>query len=96
MSFGLEIYDASGGKSLSTADRIGRILGSVTVTAESGSGAITDEALASGAPFYILRTPAAFTGAQMPPTVSFNGTTMSWVSDLVSGSPPVTIFYGVY
>lgn len=95
MSFGLEVYDESGNPTLTLTDRVGRILGSVVSGTSAGS--ITVPALATGTPFYILRS--EWLGVTLcPPTVTISGTQISWTFADPTFTERVSaeIFYGVY
>lgn len=97
MSYGLQVFDATGAILVDTNDRLGKILGSVSVGSSPGSISVPDFSL--GTPFYFLRANSPQQGS-FPPTITISGATISWSTPSGYNSywdrTPGTIFYGIY
>ena len=89
MPQGIQIWDAAGNLIMEYTDRVGRVIGSVDITAANQSGSVSNAQFAAGGGWYFL-----FGSAENHPTVSIAGTTLTWtqfdVSDWLG-----TMFYGV-
>jgi hypothetical protein len=91
MTAGIELYrDGDANPYFSTAIPGGFILGGVDLAAGTNSGNVTDANLANGRPFYYLQG----AGAQLQPTVSFSGTTMTYTAN-PDGDWTGRLFYGI-
>lgn len=90
MPTGLQIFDASGNAIVDTTSRLGRIIGSVSVSGANPSGTATNSKLTEGTPFYFLAG-----GNQGQPTVAFSGSNMNWTQQ-ASYSWVGEIYYGVF
>lgn len=88
MSYGLEVYDASGNVILTVTDRITRLLGTATFNA---SGSVTDARFADGTPWWFVQ-PTTSSGNESP-DITFSGTTLSWSNP---GGGSFSIIYGIY
>lgn len=102
MGMGLQIFDASGNLTLDTINRLGRVLGYVSVAA---NGSLANANFAYGTPFAAampsIRPQDNFLNLLFGTSlyVQFSGTTMTWTLGSmgpVSQTNPVVIFYGVY
>lgn len=89
MSNGVLVLDAGGVEQLNTSVRVGKLLGSTTV---SSSGSLTDAGFSTGTPWYIaVPTTAGGAPSWFGFTVSFSGNTMTWMT-----TSSCTIYYGVF
>lgn len=96
MATGIKTWDASGNLIVDVTDRLTRILGYVTMPANS-SGSVVDDGFLTGSPFYIaIRSNggSAFNGTTVAVTISVSGNTMNYsTTQLVAD---FIIVYGVY
>lgn len=92
MPQGLQIFDSLGRTIVDVSDWLGRLIGSVSVTAFTG-GSVTNDLITSGTPFFIWipTSEEAVTGPSYIPSVTFSGNVMTWGVNPISG----TIIYGV-
>lgn len=90
MPAGLQVWDAAGNLIFDTADRAGRVLGSVTTTT-GAAGSITNAALSQGTPFALVEPLDTLAAGDYVPVATFGGTTMSWTAGYAC-----LILYGVY
>lgn len=107
MPSGLQVFDGQGQTTLDTSSYAGRILGSVYIGAQPGSGQLSNAGLTTGWAFAIpqldLTTsigPVDFNLFWTAPTVWFSGDTMFWFRPgAMAGRggqyPHCTLWYGV-
>lgn len=98
MATGLKVWDSSGNLTFDGTARISRVLGSAAVGAGS-SGSITNAGFATGAPYCICvrtnaGTPTQPNNSNVPPIISFSGTTLSY--NVAAPSNDHLLIYGVY
>lgn len=93
MPAGVELYrDGAANPYFSTALAAGFILGGVDLTpGASNTGSLTDADFLNGTPFYFLNGG----GAQAQPTVSFSGSTMSWIASSDGAFYTGRLCYGI-
>ncbi|WP_115720204.1 hypothetical protein [Gallaecimonas mangrovi] len=106
MAIGMQAWDANGNLIFDLTSRVGRILGTVSNAASSGT--ITNAQFSTGTPFcipicnYSSGWSANNLGSTTAmPLVSFSNNTMSWQQSEAYTSDPesgisVTLLYGVY
>jgi hypothetical protein len=89
---GCRVRDDAGNIILDLTDRLGRVLGVVTITSSGGS--VTNAGFLDGSPFwvYLKDTNGNFSNQ---PTISVAGDTLSWSWPSGGGSDG-RILYGVY
>lgn len=94
MPQGLQVFDASGNEILSVTDRISRVLGVTTITANS-AGSVSSAGFSGLSPFWFCVPITSFDSYL--PEFSFNaGTnTLSWTWP-VAGSADCRLVYGAY
>lgn len=91
MPTGIELYNRDGSTALTMTDRVLKIIGSVTLPANSsGSFGVGEYASGLNVPGYIFRPVDGQAGAStFCPNISISGTTVNWSSGPVRGmSPP--------
>lgn len=98
MADGLKVWDASGNLTFDGTTRISRVLGSIGVSA-GATGSVTDAGFATGTPYCICvrtnaGTPTQPNNSNIPPIISFAGTTMSY--NVAAPSNDHLLIYGVY
>ena len=92
MPAGFQVFDASGNVIVDLTDRLGRVLGITTITAD---GNLTDAGFATGTPFWCC-IPVA-TGRAPVPDISISGNVLSWDFQAgISYAPSNRLIYGVY
>lgn len=100
MTAGLQIFDANGQLTFTSGDYLPRYLGAVQTGVSTGSlynAALID---GTGTPFYIcvplVANNDAFYAGWFPPTISFNGGTMTWDFGTSSGGGSnCLVIYGI-
>lgn len=99
MGIGFECYDASGRLTFGASDRLGRVLGIISIAQGSASGSLTDANLANGDPFAIFFRDGS--GARtVSVTAAASGQTVSWTfggpyANQGSNNPGGFIVYGI-
>jgi hypothetical protein len=97
VSYGLLVNDEGGNPIVNVADRLGRIIGSVSVGTTNGSIVVPEFSMGIG--FYFLRANGPQQGT-FPPTITIVGNVLSWSQPSGYNSAwdktPGTIFYGIY
>lgn len=91
MDAGYQVWNASGILITDTTDRMGTLLGIVTLTG-GVSGSVTNAAFADGAPFWCATPLVTFN--TFAPLITPSGTTLSW-SWPITGADHI-LLYGVY
>ena len=93
MPQGLQIWDASGNLILDTSNRIGRVLGVVTLDGNTSSSE-TNDGLLTGTPFYMVVFLGSF--ATYSPTISIASNVISWTMPSGAAGNFYRLVYGVY
>lgn len=96
MATGLRVWDASGNLVVDVTDRLTRILGVVSMPANS-SGSVVDDGFLTGTPFPIaIRSNGTtfFNGTSVAVSISFSGNTMNYSTTQTVAD--YLIVYGVY
>lgn len=91
MPQGIQVWDGAGNLVLDSPTRVGRILGWVSIGPSNQSGAVSNQYLTQGVPFYIYMSTTLFQVVN----VSFSGTTMFWEPAPNSSLLTSRLFYGV-
>ncbi len=96
MPQGLRIFDENGDVVIDTSARLGRILGTTTISGSDGD--VTNSGFGDGDPFWMVMRKISGGGSVKPPRMTFSGTTLSWTYDGVSSGlrQHVILIYGVF
>lgn len=96
MATGLKVWDAAGNQIIDVSDRLTRILGFVSMPANS-SGSVVDDGFLTGTPFFVaIRSNGTtfFNGTSVAVSISFSGNTMNYATTQTVAD--FLIVYGVY
>lgn len=94
MPAGLEVYNEQGVNIVTITDRLQRVIGSLVAHPGRQGGSISVPEFLQNTPFYFIvdDNSNGLGEFQITPTISINGSTLSWSG----GNRSVTVIYGVY
>lgn len=98
MSYGLQIWNASGQNTLTITDSLTKYVGVIVLANNASNGSQVFSDLAGGRPFASVLRTTTDPGYWIMPNVTFSGTTAYWTfaSGGTSGRAACRIVIGVY